>query len=446
MNILIVDDNANNRMVLKLLLSDFSEDRHISYELDECENGLLAVNKATEKKYDLIFMDIMMSEMDGIEATKRIREIDHHVMIIAVSAVEDDAKQKEILRNGAEDYVPKPIDSEQLFTRLENYFSLLSLRKKEAHVSNSKFVNLYTKNIFHRQTIFYVENEETLSEFWEYYLLEDDPLKVDGLSDVVRLVFALGDAIVKLSAKPWIIVEADYESIYFTLNKINVIGSTALKIILKKNKEVLDFKYNEEKISFKLEKCITSEEDLELKNVTVESKKRAVEEKPAALPIDKVDVQTTNSKSYQIFNYMDPEDLDELEELLGDLSSLMLMLGNSDLEEAEIDHIVHYLQGLGKILGVYTESYAIGRSLANLAQEIALHKVRFHDIANDLSTLSSAFVSDLKTWVQMTFYKGAPSVDFMDATLIANSQTISSMLSEDESVGGEADLDDIFDF
>lgn len=446
MNILIVDDNANNRMVLKLLLSDFSEDRNISYELDECENGLLAVNKATAKKYDLIFMDIMMAKMDGIEATKKIREIDHDVMIIAVSAVEDDAKQKEILRNGAEDYVAKPIDSEQLFTRLENYFSLLSLRKKEPKVSNSKFVNLYTKNIFHRQTIFYVENEETLSEFWEYYLLGDEPLKVDGLSDVVRLVFTLGDAIVKLSAKPWIIVEADYESIYFTLNKVDVIGPMGLQLILKKNKEVLDFKHNEEKISFKLEKRITSEEGLEVKSSAVESQKKEAVKIPAVPSVDKVDVQTITAKSHQIFNYMDPEDLDELEELLGDLSSLMLMLGNSDIEEAEIDHIVHYLQGLGKILGVYTESYAIGRSLANLAQEIAMHKVRFYDIANDLSTLSSAFVSDLQTWVQMTFYKGAPSVDFMDATIVANSQTISSMLSADESVGSEAELDDIFDF
>jgi len=243
MNILIVDDNANNRMVLNLLLNDFGEENKLTYSIDECENGLEALNRAQETKYDLIFMDIMMPEMDGIEATKKIREVDSEVMIIAVSAVDDDNKQKEILRNGAEDYVPKPIDAEQLFSRLENYFLLLSVRKKETQISNEKSVNLYTQKIFHRQTIFYVENEEALSEFWEYYLLGDEPLKVDGLSDVVRAVFALGEAIVKLSVKPWIIVEADNENIYFTLNKIDAIGSLLVKLIMKKNKEVEVFEF-----------------------------------------------------------------------------------------------------------------------------------------------------------------------------------------------------------
>ena len=49
---------------------------------------------------------------------------------------------------------------------------------------------------------------------------------------------------------------------------------------------------------------------------------------------------------------MDPEDLDEIEELLGELSSLMLMLGSSEIESAEVDQIIHYLQGLRKHLTV----------------------------------------------------------------------------------------------
>ena len=446
MNILIVDDNANNRMVLKLLLNDFGGSLSLSYDIDECENGLEALNLASSKKYNIIFMDIMMPVMDGIEATKRIREIDHDVMIIAVSALEDDAKQKEILRSGAEDYVPKPIDAEQLFTRLENYFALLSLRKKEAQVSNTKSVNLYTHNVFHRQTIFYAENEEALSEFWEYYLLSDEPLKVDGLSDVVRVVYTLGDAIVKLFEKPWIIVEANDDCIYFTLNKIDVIGPIALKLMMKKNKEVTEFKHNDEKISFKLEKLVTVAEIFEAEKIAKIIEKTESKEVAAAEPIKNVEAEATKVQSNKVFNYMDPEDLDEVEELLGDLSSLMLMLGSSEIESAEVDQIVHYLQGLGKHLTVYTESYAIGRSLASLAQDIFIHKGRFHHIAKELATLSSAFVSDLQNWFQMTFYKGAPSVDFMDATIVANAQTIASMLSEDESMSSEEDMDDIFDF
>jgi len=71
MKLLIVDDNANNRMVLRLLLQDYGEGNNTVYEIQECENGLEAVNKAKSGEYSIIFMDIMMPEMDGIEATKR---------------------------------------------------------------------------------------------------------------------------------------------------------------------------------------------------------------------------------------------------------------------------------------------------------------------------------------------------------------------------------------
>jgi hypothetical protein len=143
---------------------------------------------------------------------------------------------------------------------------------------------------------------------------------------------------------------------------------------------------------------------------------------------------------------MDPEDLNEVEELLDDLSSLMLMLGNSKLEAAEIDQISNYLAELAKRMSIYTESYAIGRALSNLSQGIFTHSTRFQEIATELSTLSSAFTSDLQSWLKMTFYKGAPSVDFMNDTIIVNCETIISMLDTDESGDNDTDLDDIFDF
>lgn len=444
MNILIVDDNSNNRMILNLLLERFAEENRLSYDIQECVNGLEALNRVKEKKYDLIFMDIMMPVMDGIEATKKIREIDHEVMIIAVSAVDDDAKQKEILRNGAEDYVPKPIDAEQLFSRLENYFSLLSLRHKEVHGTNSKSVNLFTHKIYHRQTIFYVENEEALAEFWEFYLLRDESLKLDGLSDVVRAVFAVGEAIVKLSEKPWIIVETDDEAHYFTINKIESIGDLVLKLIMKKNKEVTLFEKNSEKITFKLIKVVSEAEEV-LAQVAAPIERVEPKVELIVPEMSNIEVQTTNVEEYRTFDYMDSDDLHETEELLGDLSSLMLMLGSSDIEQSEINQISNYLQGLGKHLTVYTESYAIGQALASLSLEISAHSDRFQEIAAELSTLSGAFISDLQTWFNMTFHQGAPSVDFMDATIVANTQTIASMLSQDEDED-EGNMDDIFDF
>lgn len=440
--ILIVDDNANNRMVLNLLLQDYTiEKKTEACEIEECANGLEALNKAIETKYDLIFMDIMMPQMDGIEATKKIREHDKEVMIIAVSAVDDDARQKEILRCGAEDYVPKPLDAEQLYSRLDNYLSLLSLRHHGNLSVHRKAANLYTKSIFRRQTIFYVTTEEALSEFWEYYLLGDEPIKVDGLSDVVRAIFALGEEIVRLDGEPWIIVEADDNAIYFTLNKIDVIGEILVKLIMKKNKEITEFKSNEEKISFKLEKVISpmKEEQIIVSPVEEVSVTETVEQKD-------IEITQTSVDEYKVFDYMDSEDLLDMEEHLGDLSSLMLMLGSSKIEEKDIQLIAALLDALGKRLTIYTESFPIGKSLSNLSSEIFTHIERFKEIEKDLSTMSGAFVSDLQTWVKMTFQEGAPSVDFMNDTIVANTQTIISMLQADDTVADESDMDDIFDF
>lgn len=429
-------------MVLSLLLQDYIEEKKTEVcEIDECENGLEALNKTIDTKYDLIFMDIMMPQMDGIEATKKIREHDKEVMIIAVSAVDDDARQKEILRCGAEDYVPKPLDAEQLYSRLDNYLPLLTLRHHGNLSVHRKAANLYTKSIFRRQTIFYVTSEEALSEFWEYYLLGDEPIKVDGLSDVVRVIFTLGEEVVKLHGEPWIIVEADNNAIYFTLNKIDVIGEMHVKLIMKKNSEICEFKLNEEKISFKLEKVISpiAEEEVVASQV---------EEVPVIETVQKKDIEITQTRvdEYKVFDYMDSEDLLDMQEHLGDLSSLMLMLGSSRIEEKDIQLIAALLDALGKRLTIYTESFPIGRSLSDLSSEIFAHIERFKEIEKDLSTISAAFVSDLNTWLKMTFHEGAPSADFMNDTIVANTQTIISMLQLEDTPAEESDMDDIFDF
>jgi hypothetical protein len=339
---------------------------------------------------------------------------------------------------------------------LDNYLSLAPLRHKDTIAKNSKAANLYTTKVFHRQTIFYVENEEALGEFWEYYLLDSESLKLDKLCDVVRGVFSLGDVLVKSQIKPWIIVEENSDFLYFTLNKIDEMGSRIFDLMMIKNKEVKEYKHNDEKVSFRLQKLIVNTQACTAaatvqNHIEPVQKIQKTEEKPKPkVPVEEsmsdIQIKTTDTAQYQVYNYMDPDDLSETESLLDDLSSLMLMLGSSNLDPSEIDQISHYLSELGKRMSIYTESYAIGRALSNLSQEILINKTRFQEIASDLSTLSSAFSSDLQSWLQLTFYKGAPSVDFMNDTIIVNCETIISMLGADESGGNDADVDDIFDF
>lgn len=110
--ILIVDDNAINRMVAAGLLAPFQ------MQIDMAESGKMALSMVQEKKYDLIFMDHIMPDMDGIETTKNIRALDgpyyKTLPIIALTADAMTESQKLFAEASMNGFVAKPIDMAQL--------------------------------------------------------------------------------------------------------------------------------------------------------------------------------------------------------------------------------------------------------------------------------------------------------------------------------------------
>ena len=71
MNILIVDDNLNNRMILKLLLEDFEEEnKENKFRIEEAGDGLEAISKCEKGNFDIVLMDIMMPNMDELKLLK----------------------------------------------------------------------------------------------------------------------------------------------------------------------------------------------------------------------------------------------------------------------------------------------------------------------------------------------------------------------------------------
>ncbi len=84
----------------------------------EAGNGKEAVMMALEKKPNLIFMDIQMPEMDGFDATDRIREhetpLGRHTPIIALTAGVSKEEREKCLRSGMDDFLSKPVDKEAL--------------------------------------------------------------------------------------------------------------------------------------------------------------------------------------------------------------------------------------------------------------------------------------------------------------------------------------------
>ena len=112
-SVLIVDDNVNQCRTMSLIL------RHKGYEVATAKDGPEAIEKVQEKPFDVIFMDIKMPLMNGVETYRRIKEIrpEAAVMMMTAYAVEELVQQA--LEEGAYGIVYKPLDIERVITIVE---------------------------------------------------------------------------------------------------------------------------------------------------------------------------------------------------------------------------------------------------------------------------------------------------------------------------------------
>ena len=112
MKILVVDDEELIRNVIKeYLIND-------SYEVDEADNGLEAIEMAKNNNYDLIVMDIMMPKMDGYQACKEIKKI-KDIPFIMLSARSEEYDKLIGFDLGIDDYVTKPFSPKELVARIK---------------------------------------------------------------------------------------------------------------------------------------------------------------------------------------------------------------------------------------------------------------------------------------------------------------------------------------
>jgi PAS domain S-box-containing protein len=113
LKILVAEDNAvNQKLALRLL-------ERMGYRADVAGNGIEVLEALERQPYDLIFMDVQMPEMDGLEATRQIRAkgLDVHIAAMTANAMQGD--REECLAAGMNDYVGKPIQVKELFAVLK---------------------------------------------------------------------------------------------------------------------------------------------------------------------------------------------------------------------------------------------------------------------------------------------------------------------------------------
>ncbi len=114
--ILVVDDEVKECELLERFL------KRKCHEVFTSCSGMHALENVRSKKPDIILLDINMPEMDGIEVLRRIREFDKDVCIIMVTVVNEKSVAMEAINAGADEYVTKPVDLNNLEKVIHNTF------------------------------------------------------------------------------------------------------------------------------------------------------------------------------------------------------------------------------------------------------------------------------------------------------------------------------------
>jgi CheY-like chemotaxis protein len=117
--ILLVDDSQTVLLMHQLLLADRG------YELLTARDGQAGVEKAIAERPDIIFLDVLMPRMDGLDACKALRanESTRHIPIILVTTRGEPQTVQRGFESGCTDFITKPVNGNELLDKLERYLS-----------------------------------------------------------------------------------------------------------------------------------------------------------------------------------------------------------------------------------------------------------------------------------------------------------------------------------
>lgn len=112
-NFLIVDDSRTSRKILRGILEEAGHT-----VIGEATNGQEGYDKYVELQPDVVTMDITMPVLDGIGGLKKIKEVYPEAKVVMVTAAGQKSKMVEAVESGADEFIPKPFDAEQLIATL----------------------------------------------------------------------------------------------------------------------------------------------------------------------------------------------------------------------------------------------------------------------------------------------------------------------------------------
>ena len=112
--ILIAEDNDSNFVLMSYILKKY-------YQFERAKNGQEAVEMVDKNQYDIVLMDIKMPIMNGLEATKAIKEKHPDLPILALTANAFDSDRQLAMDAGCNDFLSKPVSSEECLETIKRY-------------------------------------------------------------------------------------------------------------------------------------------------------------------------------------------------------------------------------------------------------------------------------------------------------------------------------------
>lgn len=186
-HILVVDDEERIRRLLKMYLE------REGFFIDEAEDGEIALEKALHINYDLIILDLMLPEMDGIEVCKRVRE-SKSTPIIMLTAKGEETNRVHGFEAGADDYVVKPFSPREVVYRVKAILKRASATAYLSPETNKTtntivFDHLVIDHDAHRITVDGQEVNLTPKEYELLHYLATSPDKVFSREELLKDVW-----------------------------------------------------------------------------------------------------------------------------------------------------------------------------------------------------------------------------------------------------------------
>ena len=440
--ILIADDEIEFRDILVSIV----EMIFIKYfpsmklEISLASNGQEELSIAQSESQDIIITDINMPVMNGKEAVKKIRLFDKSVPILALTALTNPKDVKEIIQSGVSNYSSKPLDNKLFIAQIKAFVDFY-IRGRFNY--NKSAVNLISKEIFKRKTIFSIEKLEDLLEFWEY-ILELNTIEEDNIEEILQYMYNFEEQMVKSCMYNEIILEENTQNYYFTLSDINedmliefLMQYSIKKDMLSNNSHFITFVIRKKSYIEDIKKdTITKESPTkELREIDI---RYSIHEKLSAQDLAEeldpsMEDKIENFDEYieflreKIYNFEETNNTNERESLMliveafNEFNTIIENIGLFNVINRTFNHLISFLENIENAI------------LFDLQKRILL------------VTLLRGIVDDLEQWIVSLFLeKNAPDIHYFDASFAENCLEIESIFLENENQ--DDNDDDSLDF